>query len=87
MCGGTTIDRELHDLLGRKYGKHFAAKSIREISQGSEFMREFEDIKSRFDGSSGNQTLSLWMDRESGNGYDADLGVITITKYVHLPNK
>ncbi|KAI2088399.1 hypothetical protein LOZ35_005830, partial [Ophidiomyces ophidiicola] len=68
MCGGTTIDRELHRLLKAKYGNAFSSMSAKDISQGSVFMREFEDLKCRFGGESSSHSLFLQMDRNSGDG-------------------
>ncbi|TPX22954.1 hypothetical protein DIZ76_014835 [Coccidioides immitis] len=80
MCGGTTIDRKLHKLMGEKYGNDFLGKSAKSISQRSDFMKEFEDIKCRFKGEPGcHYRLLLWMNRESGSGYDAETGTITLT--------
>ncbi|EFW14334.1 conserved hypothetical protein [Coccidioides posadasii str. Silveira] len=81
-CGGTTIDRELHKLMREKYGNDFLGKSAKSISQGSDFMKEFEDIKCRFKREPGcHYRLLLWMNRESGSGYDAETGTITLTSY------
>ncbi|KMU89820.1 Hsp70 family protein [Coccidioides immitis H538.4] len=80
MCGGTTIDRELHKLMGEKYGNDFLGKSAKSISQGSDFMKEFEDINCRLKREPGcHYRLLLWMNRESGSGYDAETGTITLT--------
>ena len=38
-CGGTTIDRALHQLMTYKYGEAFSGKDITEISHGSQFMK------------------------------------------------
>ncbi|QVM13589.1 hypothetical protein D8B26_008197 [Coccidioides posadasii str. Silveira] len=82
-CGGTTIDRELHKLMREKYGNDFLGKSAKSISQGSDFMKEFEDIKCRFKREPGcHYRLLLWMNRESGSGYDAETGTITLTKEI-----
>lgn len=87
MCGGTTVDRGLHELLTKKYGQDFSGKPMKEISQGSKFMKEFENIKICFDGEPGDHTLPLRMNRETGDGYDADSGEITLTRQANFsPN-
>ncbi|EEP82793.1 predicted protein [Uncinocarpus reesii 1704] len=80
MCGGTSIDREFHRLMESKYGSVFSGKSAKDISQGSQFMKEFENIKRAFDGEQREYTVCLALDRESGKGYDAELGQISLTR-------
>lgn len=79
-CGGTTIDRALHELMTLKYGTAFSAKDRMEINHGSQFMKEFESIKRRFTGKKPEYKLTLIMDLENAQGYDRKSGKITLTR-------
>ena len=57
-CGATYVDRNLHDLLTRRYGDAFSSLPISKRGPGSRFMDEFEGAKKDF-GSAGPRTTSL----------------------------
>ncbi|KAK1465439.1 hypothetical protein CCUS01_07556 [Colletotrichum cuscutae] len=47
-CGGTFVDRNLHELLAKRFGKAFTSLPITKTGPGSEFADEFEDKKKDF---------------------------------------
>ena len=80
MCGGTTIDRELHTLMNLRYGKAFTGKPPQDISHGSNFMTNFESIKRGFDGNGKERKLHLMMDHDDTQTYVKGLQEITLTR-------
>lgn len=57
-CGATYVDRNLHDLLARRYGSSFTSLPISKRGPGSRFMSEFESAKKDF-GSAGPRNANL----------------------------
>ncbi|KAK2776029.1 hypothetical protein FQN53_002888 [Emmonsiellopsis sp. PD_33] len=76
-CGATTIDRELHRVMESRYGAAFSGKPREEISQGSEFMNKFEELKKSFEGCKPGMkkehSLTLLMDVEGDETYEKGL--------------
>ncbi|PGH05456.1 hypothetical protein GX51_02980 [Blastomyces parvus] len=83
-CGATMIDRELHRLMGEKYGSAFSSLPVNVIGHGSKFMTEsFEPVKKNFTGHGDEHKkehkIHLAMDINDSPGYVRDLAEVTIT--------
>lgn len=86
-CGGTYIDRNLHALLLRRFGKAFSNLKPERIGPGSRFMREFEAAKRAFTANDPNQEPSrlrlvipeLSRSEAPVEGYDSEYGEILLS--------
>ncbi|KAI8270021.1 hypothetical protein K4K58_012203 [Colletotrichum sp. SAR11_239] len=47
-CGGTFVDRNLYELLAKRFGRAFTSLPLTETGPGSEFANQFEDKKKNF---------------------------------------
>lgn len=81
-CGATSVDRNFHSLMHRRFGEAFAMLPIAVTGPESKFMREFEGIKKEFGRSSASPLpLSLVMDGVSYSDQYAR-GEIKLSKLV-----
>ncbi|KLJ07402.1 hypothetical protein EMPG_17132 [Blastomyces silverae] len=82
-CGATMIDRELHRLMGEKYGSAFSSLPAKEIGHGSDFMKDIETMKRNFTGHGDEHIkehlIRLVMDINDGAGYVYGLAQVKIT--------
>lgn len=82
-CGSTFIDRNLHELMRKKFGSAFDAVPLEKKGPGSKFMEEFEVLKSGFGEGQGIDDvveLTLRMDLGESESYDPDDRTIKLTK-------
>ena len=84
--GGTTIDRNLHNLLEKRFGKAFTSLPLKKRGGKSAFMTAFEQCKRDFDGRP-NQTFELPLkmkmlseDETDVTGYDFEEEQVLITR-------
>ncbi|OJJ48585.1 hypothetical protein ASPZODRAFT_14713 [Penicilliopsis zonata CBS 506.65] len=82
-CGSTTIDRAFHKWLEERFGDKFTGLPSTIVGSGSKVMREFEDVKRRFNGNDRDEfrvTLAM-KDQKSCANYDSDHGEVIIYRY------
>lgn len=85
-CGGTSIDRALHNLMTNRYGEHFSSQPSTKIGPGSKFMEDFETIKRDFTGKDSNQIFEIHLKMRELNKkgqhvkqYDFEEDEVTLT--------
>lgn len=88
--GGTTIDRNLHAFLEKRFGKAFTTLSLKKRGGKSAFMTVFEQCKREFSGKR-NQTFELPLKMKILSeaegyvaGYDFEEDQVLITRYASM---
>ena len=74
-CGATFVDRNLSELLTRRFGAHFTSLPLSKRGPGSKFMKDFEYIKNDFDGTNYQSTsiqLIMRTLEDDDSQYDLD---------------
>lgn len=86
-CGGTFIDRNLHQLMTKRFGKAFSELPSDRIGPGSRFMVAFESKKQQFSASNTRKSYKLplimpELDISSGHieGYDENYNEVILSK-------
>ncbi|KAI9736755.1 MAG: hypothetical protein M1834_000959 [Cirrosporium novae-zelandiae] len=85
-CGATYIDRNLRDLLAKRYGPAFTNLPMSKTGPGSRVMIDFESVKKSFDGDSSTTILPLRLIMKNftrgffnSRGYDPEEGEIQLS--------
>ena len=87
-CGSTSIDRNFHDLMAKRFGHAFERLSARDKGSASRFMRSFEKNKRAFGTAKrfGTREVSpIEMDGEDSRYYDQEEKAVLITRCVYMP--
>ncbi|KAK1674777.1 hypothetical protein BDP55DRAFT_694516 [Colletotrichum godetiae] len=87
-CGGTYVDRNLHELLAKQFGTAFTCLPYTQTGPGSEFADQFEDKKKEFSVQTASRRpmrLSLRMEGLAGmprlaDYYDQGLSKVLLTR-------
>jgi len=86
MCGSTFVDRNLHELMRKRFGKAFEDVDPRRRGPGSRFMTQWESVKRSF-GQSGDYITKeigplIMRGVSSSEWYDDEDGSVRLTRYV-----
>lgn len=82
-CGSTTIDRNLHALLEKRFGRAFVDLPLKRKGMGSRLMRDFEGAKRDFGFSDTSKTYRFHLPMEGvqdSNWYDEDDEEVLLTR-------
>jgi len=82
-CGATYIDRNLHDLMSKRFGNSFDKLAPARRGPGSRFMQSFESVKRDFGATSDDRMKEigpLKLNSSNSYHYDEDEGMVKLSK-------
>lgn len=86
MCGSTFVDRNLHELMRRRFGQAFDDVEPRRKGPGSRFMTQWEGVKRSFGQSGDYITKEIGPLNMKGvpdsQWYDSEDCSVKLTRYV-----
>jgi len=84
-CGSTFIDRNLHLLMRKRFGKAFEEIEMRRKGPGSRFMNEWERVKRSFGAKGDDQVKEIGplnlKGVKSSQYFDDEDGMVRLTRY------